>query len=268
MRSTNQLARGDVPMMALLGTLAATSGKGGNFGQDRRSAPPGGTQFGIDYQAQFGGYTPSFGYDYGAEAAAAIAPPPPQAMIPHGGGHPAHMAHGGHRPNPHDPRHHAQLLHAWEYMHGRHAHTAKRVALLNPNEHSDVKIEAYVFSLNPSQFSAGAGLVWGTLNGWTAFKNPQVAFRAERVFVNVAGPGLVYINTLQAANVNAQIGGIADAFSFSPLAMGSKISLPTLPPQNTMQVTGTWTNIVPAPFNNDTAFTLAIDFEGWATVIA
>jgi hypothetical protein len=256
MRTTKQLAHGDMPMMALLGTLAGASGAKGNFGAD------------YGYQAQFGGgYSPQFGNDWGADAAA-LAPPAPPPVIPH----PAAMAHAGHgghgRPNPHDPRHHHMLMQAWEYQHGRHQHTSRRVALLNPNEHSDVKIEAYVFSLNPSQFSAGTALQWGSLNGWTAFKNPQVAFRAERVFVNVNTPGLVYINTLQAANVNAQIGGIADAFSFSPLAMGSKISLPTLPPQNTMQVTGTWTNIVPVPFNNEAVFTLAIDFEGWATVIA
>ncbi len=251
-------------MMALLGTLAATTGDRGNFGSD--SAPRArGAQFGNDYgyQAQFG-YSPQFGDD-APHPMALAAPPPPAPYIPHGG---APHGRGMTAPNPHDPRHHHELVAAWHYMHGRRAHTQKRVALLNPNEHSDVKIEAYVFSLNPSQFSAGTFLAWGTLNGWTAFKNPQVAFRAERVFVNVNLPGLVYINTIQAANVNAQIGGVADGFSFSPLAMGSKISLPTLPPQNTMQVTGTWTNIVPVPYNNGDVFTLAIDFEGWATVIA
>lgn len=247
MRSTNALAKSDPGMMALLGTLADTTGRKGNFGND------------MGYAAQFGGYTPSFGSDYGADAPP---PPPPQPMIPHAGGHMAHA------PNPHDPRFHRELVEAWQYKHGRMAHTKRRVALLNPNEHSDVKIEAYVFSINPSQFSAGSGLVWGSLNGWTAFKNPQVAFRAEAVFINVTIPGLVYVNTIQAANVNAQIGGIADGMTFSPLALKSKISLPTLPPQNTMQVTGTWTNVVPVPYNNEAAFTLCIDFQGWATVIA
>jgi hypothetical protein len=139
----------------------------------------------------------------------------------------------------------------YEYEKFRHEETRKRVALLNPNENSDVKIEAYVFSLVPSQFAVGVGLQWGQANGFTAFKNPQVAFRAERLFVNVAGPGLAYLNTIQAANVNAQIGSIADAFSFSPLAVGSKISLPTLPPQNTMQVTGTWSAHVDTEFRRD-----------------
>ncbi len=259
MRQAIQLAGKDMPMMALLGTLAAAGATGrSSMGHEARR----GTQFGYGplqpWQAQFGG--DDMGYNasnvFGADPASAPAPAP---MIPHG---------GDHRPNPHDPRHHGVLMAAWEYQHGRRQHTLRRTALLNPNEHSDVKIEAYVFSLNPSQFAAGTGLVWGVANGWTAFKNPQVAFRAERVFINVKIPGLVYVNTLQAANVNAQIGSIADGFSFSPLAMGTKISLPTLPPQNTMQVTGTWSTVVDTPYNQENYYTLAIDFQGWATVIA
>jgi len=227
--------------------------------------------------------------------------------------------------NPHDPRNHQQLVQAWHYMHGRKMHTEKRLALLNPNEHSDVKVEAYVFSLNPSQFATTPTLIWGTSNGWTAFKNPQVPFRAERLFVNVPCAGLAYLENIQAANVNAQIGSTADAWSFSPLAVGSKLSLPTLPPQNTMQVQGTWTTFVPLSvetererdrrvqraeeryelqskirhITNDleasagaarkkklhaeldrargelaqrpeigTSFLMALDFQGWATVIA
>jgi len=237
-----------MPMMALLGTLADTAGPKGSFGND------------MGYASQFGGYIPQFGSDYGVDAPA---PPAPAPMIPH----PA-SGMARHAPNPHDPRFHRELVDAWHYKHGREVHTKRRIALLNPNENSDVKIEAYVFSINPSQFSVGGSLNWGTLNGWTAFKNPQVAFRAEAVFINVTTPGLIYVNTIQAANVNAQIGGIADGMTFSPLALKSKISLPTLPPQNTMQVTGSWTNIVPVPFNNEAVFTLCIDFQGWATVTA
>jgi hypothetical protein len=147
--------------------------------------------------------------------------------------------------DPRDPRNHQILMQAWHYQHSRQEHTAKRLALLNPNEHSDVKVEAYVFSLNPLQFATTPTLIWGTANGWTAFKNPQVPFRAERMFVNVEWAGVAYLENIQAANVNAQIGSTADAFSFSPLAVGTKLSLPTLPPQNTMQVQGTWTTRVP-----------------------
>ena len=257
MRSTRALAGQDVPTMALLGTLAAASASAGNFGNE---------------PSQFGSYYPQFGYQpqFGDDAHALVAPPPPPVMAPAPPGQPAHMGHPGHqhRPNPHDPRWHGELVGAYMRERDRNSHTYARIALLDPNAHSSVKVEAYVFSLNPTQFSTGTNLTWGVLNGWTAFKNPQVPFRAERIFVNVTTPGLVYLNAIQAANVNAQIGGVADGFTFSPYAMGSKISLPTLPPQNTMQVTGTWTNIVPTPFNAETEFTLCIDFEGWATVIA
>jgi hypothetical protein len=258
MQTARTLALRDPAMSALLGTLAGVQGGasgGSSFGADRRASRRQ-TSFGADFGAPQFGYDRPFGADmgddlgddYGADAVVATAP----------------VA----RPNPHNPRHHHMLMQAWDKLHGRRHHTHRRAMLLNPNEFSDIKVEAYVFSLNPSQFATGTTLTWGTANGWTAFKNPQVAFRAERVFVNVNTPGLVYLNTIQAANVNAQIGAIADAFSFSPLAVGTKLSLPTLPPQNTMQVTGTWSTFIPAAFQTGTAFTLAIDFQGWATVIA
>ena len=166
--------------------------------------------------------------------------------------------------------------------------TDARVALLNPNQDSDVLVEKYVFALNPSQFAVGSDLEFGVQNGWTAFKNPQVAFRALHLFVNTPCPGLVYICTVQAANVNAAIGAVSDGFSISRM----DLNLPCLPPQNTMQVTGTWTTLVPPPHREPALlglsrvlpkkvrdvlpehllrrerYTLALDFEGWATLIA
>ena len=111
--------------------------------------------------------------------------------------------------------------------------TAARLALLNPNQDSDVLVEKYVFSLNPSQFAVGHTLEFGVPNGWTAFKNPLVAFRALHLFVNTPCPGLVYVSTIQAANVGAQVGAVGDGFSISKM----DLNLPCLPPQNTMQVT-------------------------------
>ncbi len=254
MQTVRQLALRDMPTAALLGTLAGSVASGeASFGSDRR----GGADFGAEPYAYPGHWGGAFGDDMSAEAAAVAVPP----QLTHGGGQMQ-------APNPHDPRQHAALLQAWHYMHGRKQHTGRRLALLNPNEHSDVKVEAYVFSLNPSQFATTPTLMWGMANGWTAFKNPQVPFRAERVFVNVNFPGVAYLENIQAANVNAQIGSTADAFSFSPLAVGTKLSLPTLPPQNTMQVQGTWTTFIPPAFQSGTSFLMAIDFQGWATVIA
>ena len=197
----------------------------------------------------FGGDGMGYTATYGADPTTAAPPAPTQLNLA-------------------NPAHAAIAVQAYHAMTAKKAKTGSRLSLLNPNGGSDVDVEAYVFSLNPSQFAVGSQLLWGTANGWTAFKNPQVSFRAERMFVNVATPGLAYINTIQAANVNAQIGAIADGFTFSALAQGSRVSLPTLPPQNTMQVTGTWANIVPLPFVTGQPFTMSIDFEGWATVTA
>jgi hypothetical protein len=137
---------------------------------------------------------------------------------------------------------------------------AVRMAILE----EECAIEAYVFSLNPTQFSGTPGLFWGTPNGWSAHKNPQVAFRPERLSVNTNFPGVVYLMNIQAADVEAQIGGVADAFSFSPLAVGTKLSLPTLPPSNTMQAQGTWTGFIPPSQQRGASFELCLDFQGWA----
>ena len=166
--------------------------------------------------------------------------------------------------------------------------TAARLALLNPNQDSDVLVEKYVFSLNPSQFAVGPGLDFGVPNGWTAFKNPLVAFRALHLFVNTPCPGLVYVSIIQAANVDAQVGALGDGFSISKM----DLNLPCLPPQNTMQVTGTWSALVPPPHRQPSLlglsrvlpksvrgvlpehmlrrerYVLCLDFEGWATLIA
>jgi hypothetical protein len=119
--------------------------------------------------------------------------------------------------------------------------TNERALLLNPNAHSEIMIEGFLFSLNPSQFSQGTCLEWGVPNGWTAFKNPQVPFRATRLVANVPTHGLCYLSTIQAANVIAEVGAVSDAYCVNDL----RLSLPCLPPQNTMQVTGTWTSYVP-----------------------
>jgi len=145
----------------------------------------------------------------------------------------------------HDILNARQVRAAARHEEQRRRATALRLALLNPNEDSDIKIEKYVFSLTPKQFARGEDLRWGEGNGWTAFKNPQVPFRAENLAINVPCPGLVYVMNIQAANVNGQIGADADGYTFAA-PHGKDISLPTLPPQNTMQMSGTWTTFVPA----------------------
>ena len=130
--------------------------------------------------------------------------------------------------------------------------TEARLVLLNPNENSDVKVEKYVFSLIPTIFSHGGdSLIWGEATGWTAFKNPQVSFRVTNLAINVPCPGLVYVETIQAGNIQSQVGACADGYTFAA-PHGKDMSLPMLPPRNTMQATGTWSTYVPPAYRPDT----------------
>ena len=188
----------------------------------------------------------------------------------------AHIAEhedGGPRLDSRDPAQARRLVETWADLHDRWA--VRRQTLLNPDGDSKIEIEAYIFSLNPSQFAVGTKLTWGEANGWCAHKNPQITFLTERVYVNVASEGLAYLSTIQAACIQAQLGGILDAFTFSVARPASpagkekgeaRLGLPALGPANTMQVTGTWTPLVPPKFTRGEAFVMAIDFEGWGSM--
>ena len=190
----------------------------------------------------------------------------------------AHIAEaedGGPKLDSRDPAQAKRLIQTWSDLHDRW--TARPQTLLNPDGDARIEIEAYVFSLNPSQFAYGSHLVWGTANGWTAHKNPQITFLAEQMFVNVSTEGLVYLNTIQGGCVQVELGGIADAFTFSPVGAaasgrsgnppyGLGLGLPALHPANTMQVTGPWSTLVPSKFTEGQVFTLAIDFLGWGSM--
>ena len=260
------LALRDPARAGLLGILApvvAVAGVAGgvtSFGAEGR--PSYAPKFGRDVAggfmpSQFGGHTAQFGYTAGFGGTQV------QTSAPTDASGSAIAA-----PNPNNPAHHQALMQAWHAQNHAVAKTNERLSLLSPNNGSSVDVEAYVFSVNPNSFTTGSALSWGTANGWTAAKNPQTSFRAEMLKVNVNNPGIAYISAIQAANVNAQIGSLADAYTFSAISQGSRVSLPTLPPQNTMQVSGTWSNVTPVPFTQGQTFTLALDFLGWATVTA
>ncbi len=169
-------------------------------------------------------------------------------------------------PDPSDPRQAKALLTSWADLHTHWATRKER--LLHVDDDAQIEIEAYVFSLNPSQFSRGSYLVFGEANGWTAFKNPQVTFLPEHLVVNVEVPGLAYLDVVQGTNINAAIGGTSDAFTFSSLVK-RKVPLSfinVVSPWETMQVTGTWSSKVPPSDVKGSLFTLALDFQGWGSM--
>jgi hypothetical protein len=145
---------------------------------------------------------------------------------------------------------------------------------LTPDPHADTAIERFVFSLNPTRFRrrerpADAwspevvfnGLEWGQENGWIATGRPHVPFKVQELTINVPGPGVCYVEVIQAGDTNAQLGQSADAATFRS---GRALSLPWLARSEEMKVQGTWTAHIPQAFMCGARFLLAIDVIGWA----
>jgi len=176
-----------------------------------------------------------FGYDYGAEGAPPVVAPP-----------------GRHA--------HPEMVRAWHHHHQLMGHTAARAALLDPNENSLLKIERYSFSLT-NLFTLGTPtpLVDMTLQ-------PNTKIRPQRVIFNAPAPNFVLLSGLQVANVNAFVGDMEDAFSYSALAQGVALDLPTLEPANRLTVTGNYTGFIPPGFATGFSYTFIATVQGPSTI--
>jgi len=178
------------------------------------------------------------GYGYGA--APAIVRPRPGPRRP-----------GPGRPGPRRPP-----------MHPAIASTAARTLLLDPNRHSTVKVERYSFSFSPA-----ANLVLGTASAIPTFtQNPSTSIKGQRIIMNAPLPGFVLIASLQVANVNVFVGGVEDAFNYSPLAVGVMLDLPRLDPQNRATAAGAYTGVLPPGYTAGNAFQFVITLQGPATL--
>jgi hypothetical protein len=221
MRPTSrQLAMRDPALAAVMGALALGPG-----GQPQPAA-----DFGDDADFGYG-----FGYDWGADAAPA-APP----------------VHHGH--------HHPEMMRAWHHHRHLMGATQARAALLDPNEHSLLKIERYSFSLtNNFALATPATLTDMTLQ-------PNTRIRPQRVVMNAPAPNFVLLSGLQVANVNVFVGDTEDAFTYSALAQGVALDLPTLDPANRLTVSGSYTGFVPPGFANGFPFTFITTVQGPSTI--
>jgi hypothetical protein len=176
-----------------------------------------------------------FGYDYGAEGA-----PPPVAAPP-----------GRHA--------HPEMVRAWHHHHQLMGHTAARAALLDPNENSLLKIERYSFSISTT-------FTLGTPVDIDMTLQPNTKIRPQRVIMNAPAPNFVLLSGLQVANVNAFVGGLEDAFSYSALAQGVALDLPTLEPANRLTVSGDYTGFIPPGFATGFDYTFVATVQGPSTI--
>ena len=271
MRPTSrQLAMRDPALAAAIGAMP-----GADYGSERGRA-----QFGM---FGFSPYNPSRNIGFGVDAS--MVPPPPPPPPP---GHPAAMQHAGHHMAPWMKNYHGYLSHHgvppfWNglygyYGHGfpqgphadlapelwaaEHAATARRAHILDPNEHSRLKIERYSFSFSIGTFPLQGGAVplEGTLQ-------PNTRIRCQRIVMNSPAPNFVLIDAIQMANVNVLVGETEDSFTYNALAQGVMLDLPTLDPANRATVSGAYTNLLPANYTAEFVYNFIITFQGPSTIV-
>jgi len=236
------LAMRDPALAALMGAWS-----GGNFGSE--SPGTGQSDFGTDgfgrdfafagdasadFAAEFGADdmgADSWGADFGAAAPLARRPTPAAAIA------------------------------AWHKVGRQTARTDSRVRLLEPNSGSTVKVQRYSFSVNQA-------LVMGTAAAITASGNPDTTIRPQRVTMNAPAAGFITVTEIKVANVAVTVGGIGDAFEYSPIGVDMSLDMPTLSPANRATVLGFYTGFVPPGFVLGSAYTFAASFKGPATIVA
>jgi hypothetical protein len=269
-----QLTHRDPALAAALGAL-----RGADYGRDPRHA-----EFGM---FGFSPFDPSRNIGFGVDAP----PPPPPPM------HPAmamamHQQHGGH----HGGHHMAPWLHNykaylahhgtppfWDGAYGyygqgmptgphaglspelwaaEHAATARRAAILDPNEHSRLKIERYSFAISPDE-----NFMLGTSIAFEATLQPNTRIRPQRILTNAPVPNFVLLDGIQVANVNVLVGSTEDAYTYAATAQGVMLDLPTLDTSNRATVTGSYTGLLPPGYASEFSFQFITTFQGPSTIV-
>lgn len=231
MRPTSRsLAMRDPALAAFAGALPA------DFGADEIESLHG-SEFGVDF-----GDDEMLMSDYGYEFAADLAAGPSNtaAMV---------------RPTG------SEAMQAWSAQRRQAEHTQRRMAILEPNKHSAVKVERYTFAIV-------SAIVLGTASSTNTTNNPDTNIRPQRVTMNAPQPGFFVVNELKVGNVSVIVGGSVDAFDFNAQGVGQTLDLPTLSPAIRATVAGDYTGFTPPGYVSGTAYKFITSFKGPASVIA
>ena len=74
------------------------------------------------------------------------------------------------------------------------------------------------------------------------------------------------VDSAMVANVNAFVGDLEDAFTYSALAQGVALDLPTLEPANRLTVSGNYTGFIPPGFATGFSYTFVATVQGPSTI--
>lgn len=139
-------------------------------------------------------------------------------------------------------------------------YTKQRERVLSPNMGSSAKIQRYTFGL-------GQTLTLETAVALSYQGNPQVYIRPQRVTSNAPAPAFCRLSTMQVGNVGIIVGGPIDAFELAAQAQDAHLDVPTIGPQNAVQVTGNYDALLPSGgFVTATSFRFITSFKGPASM--
>lgn len=139
-------------------------------------------------------------------------------------------------------------------------YTKERERILSPNMGSSAKIQRYVFAVSQT-------LTLETAVALSLSGNPQTYIRPQRVTTNAPVPAFCRIATMQVGNVGVVVGGDIDAFDLAAVAQDAHLDVPTLGPQNTVQVTGNYDALLPdGGYVTATSFRFKVSFKGPASM--
>jgi len=138
--------------------------------------------------------------------------------------------------------------------------TKKREMLLTPNAGSAAKIQRYTFGLSQTITLETAVVL--ALSG-----NPQVYIRPQRVTTNAPCAAFARLTSMQVGNVGVIVGGGIDAFDLAAQAQDAHLDVPTIGPQNQVQVGGNYDGLLPSGgYVTATAFRFITSFKGPASM--
>jgi hypothetical protein len=138
-------------------------------------------------------------------------------------------------------------------------YTKQRERILSPNAGSSAKIQRYTFGI-------GQTLTLETASALSLSGNPQTYIRPQRVTANAPAPAFCRLATMQVGNVGVIVGGPIDAFELAAQAQDAHLDVPTLGPQNAVQVTGNYDALLPTGYVTATAFRFIVSFKGPASM--
>ncbi len=139
-------------------------------------------------------------------------------------------------------------------------YTKQRERLLSPNAGSSAKIQRYTFGI-------GQTLTLETAVALAMTGNPQTYIRPQRVTTNAPLPGFARLSSMQVGNVGIIVGNPIDAFFLAAQAQDAHLDVPTIGPQNQVQVTGNYDALLPdGGYVTATSFRFVIGFTGPASM--